>query len=314
MATLGSLLRNSGFIGLRLYHFLFRFKLIKERLLYSDKEYIKKSYKYVFGKDLNLDNPVTLTEKMQWIKLYQKEPLRTICADKYEVRNYLRDKFGEEYLIPLLYQTEDYRDIKKDIIPDCNCILKANHDCGHYLIIRDKESVDYKTLRENCRFWLNTNYYHVTREWQYKNIKPRIIIEKLLETKEGKIPNDYKFHFINGEFQFVYVSYDREGVNDRCTYDENWNRLPFVWVPDTSYRETMNSTDVPKPASFDKMMQFGKEIAKDFDYVRVDYYDVDGHLYFGEVTLIHGSGHDTFYPEKYDRLYGEKLKLKGLNK
>lgn len=313
MATLGSKLRNSGMFGLRLYHELFGINLFFQKLLYSDRKLIQKRYKSVFGKTLNLDNPTTLTEKMQWIKLYQKESIRTICADKYEVRNYLREKFGEKYLIPLLYQTDNYRDITKEVIPDCNCILKANHDCGHYLIIRNKDEVDIETLRENCRFWLNTNYYDVTREFQYKNIKPRIIIEKLLETKEGKIPNDYKFHFINGEFQFVYVSYDREGVNDRCTYDEKWNRLPFLWVPANTYKKTMNTTDVPKPASFDKMMEFGKIIAKDFDYVRVDYYDVDGHLYFGEVTLIHGAGHDTFFPEKYDKLFGEKLRLKGLN-
>ena len=129
-----------------------------------------------------------------------------------------------------------------------------------------------------------------------------------MQTKSGKIPNDYKLHYINGELQFVYVSFDREGVNDRCTYDSNWNRLPFVWVPKDTYRPSMNTADVPCPESFDLMKKFGAEIAKNFKYVRVDFYDVDGKLYFGEITLYHGSGFDVFFPEKYDQIYGAKMK------
>lgn len=303
-------IKNSGLIGLKLYHYFFQvYHFITIRFASTDKV-IKRQFKRAFGKDLDLVNPKTLNEKMQWLKIHEHDPFSTICADKYAVREFIKNEFGEEYLIPLLYETTNWRDIKQENIPNCNCILKANHDSGHYLIIRDKDSIDYRILRENCRDWLSTNYYYYSREWQYKNIKPRrIIIEKLLETKDGKIPNDYKLHFINGEFQFIYVSYDREGVNDRCIYDINWNRLPFVWVESYKYNERMNTTDVPRPATFDMMLEFGTRIAQRFKYVRVDFYDVDGKLYFGEITLHHGGGFDSFIPEEYDRIYGEKLVL-----
>lgn len=274
-------------------------------------EYIsKKLYKSVFGKNPDLKNPQTLNEKIQWLKLNVKRDFTTQLVDKYAVREYFAKNFGEEYLIPLMFETTNYRDIKLENMPDCPCIVKANHNSGSYQIIRDKYKVDYSKLRLKCWYWLSYNYYRAGKEWQYKNINPRrIIVEKLLMTKDGKIPNDYKLHYINGELQFVYVSYDREGVNDRCIYDENWNRLPFVWVPASTYKPTMNTSDVSCPSSFEKMKEFGSIIAKDFKYVRVDFYDVDGKLYFGEITLHHGGGTDKFFPEKYDLIYGEKLKL-----
>ena len=275
-----------------------------------DALFTKLKYRVKMGHSLNLKHPKLFTEKMQWIKLYDRNDFQTICADKYAVRDYLGKSFGEEYLIPLLYETTNVNDIKPENIPDCHCILKTNHDSGHYLIIRDKTKVDYAKLRVNLKSWLARNYYNHSKEWQYKNINPhRIIVEKLLETKAGKIPNDYKLHYINGELQFVYVAFDREGVNDRCVFDKNWNRLPFVWVAPKQYYEGMNTTDVPCPDSFAKMKEFGDEIAKKFKVVRVDFYDVDGKLYFGEITLHHGSGMDHFYPAEYDKIFGDKLVL-----
>ena len=276
----------------------------------SDRRFYENTYKSIFGRDLDINHPQRLTEKIQWLKLYDRKSFYVICADKYAARSYLSEKFGNSYLIPLLFETTNVDDIREDNIPNCHCILKPNHDSGHYVIIRDKKDVDFKELRNKCRDWLSHNYYTVSREWQYKNINPRrIIVEKLLETKEGKLPNDYKLHYFNGKLQFVYVSFDREGINDRCIYDKEWNRLPFVWVPQETYRETMNTADVPRPESFDKMVELGNSIAVDFKYVRVDFYDVDGKLYFGEITLYHGSGYDKFYPDHYDLEYGKRLNL-----
>lgn len=278
---------------------------------YSPEKWAKKHFKDVFGRELDLNNPQTLNEKIQWLKLYYNvdNPFYTQCADKYGMREYVAKEFGEEYLVPLLYNTKDWRDIKYENIPDCHCIVKANHTSAQYFIIRDKDTVDFEWLRKECKSWLKTNYYKLGKEWQYKNIERRIIVEKLLETKSGKIPNDYKLHFINGEFQFIYVSYDREGLNDRCLYDENWNRLPFVWLDEKNYKPSLNSSDVPKPETFEKMLEFGKKVAQNFKYVRVDFYDVDGKLYFGEITLHHGGGFDKFFPEEYDLYYGKKLDL-----
>ena len=303
---------QSSLFGLRIANAITKIVTYFTSEIWSAESVSKRFFKKSFGRDLNLKNPQTLNEKINWLKLRYNvnNDFYTQCADKYGVRDYLAKEFGEEYLIPLLFVTEDYRDLVPENIPDEHCIIKATHDSGgHYLIVRDKTNIDYKRLRENFRFWLSNNYYRSGKEWQYKNIVPRIVIEKLLETKNGKIPNDYKLHFINGELQFIYVSFDREGVNDRCTYDKDWNRLPFVWVPAHTYKPTMNSSIVPRPASLEKMIEFGSRIARNFKYVRVDFYDVDGKLYFGEITLHHGGGCDHFFPDKYDLYYGEKLKL-----
>lgn len=280
------------------------------RSLRSAKSIAKRDYKKIFKRELNLDNPRTLNEKIQWLKLYVKDPFTTQLADKFAVREFISDNFGEKYLIPLLYETTNPSDIKVENMPNCPFIIKPNHSSGRYMIIRNKNEVNYNRLRFKCRCWLSYNYYDISKEWQYKDIKPRrIIVEKLLLTKSGKIPNDYKLHYINGKLQFIYVSYDREGVNDRCLYDPKWNKLDFVWVPSGSYRPDMNTSLVPKPESFDKMNEFGTKIASKFKYVRVDFYDVDGQLYFGEITLHHGGGTDKFFPDKYDRIYGDLLEL-----
>lgn len=313
MATIAKKLRTSSLFNLKVYHFLKKVQLLIKQMQSHSKR-MDKRFNETFGRHIDWGNPTTLNEKIQWLKRYDHDDFYTTCVDKYAVRAFIEKEFGAEYLVPLLFQTTDVHDIVVDNIPTEPCILKANHDSGHYKIIRDRTKVDYERLREECRFWLSMNYYDVSNEWPYKNINPRrIIIEKLLTTKSGTIPNDYKLHYINGELQFIYVSFDREGVNDRCTYDENWNRLPFVWVPKYTYREGLNVSDVPKPKSFELMKQFGKKVASLFKYVRVDFYDVDGKLYFGEITLYHGSGNDKFYPDKFDLEYGRKLKL-GNNK
>ena len=280
-------------------------------LIIPDKVFVNKLFKRHFGRNIDFEHPKTLNEKIQCLKLNDRDDFYTMCADKYAVRQYIRESFGEEYLVPLLYETTDFRDLVPDNIPSCNCIIKANNGCAGHVIVREsnRNKLNYPEIREHFRHILHSNYYYPTREWQYKNMKPRIIIEKLLETKDGKIPNDYKLHYINGQLQFVYVSYDREGVNDRCIFDEKWERLPFMWIGAESYRPSLNTSIVPRPESFEKMKEFGAIVAKRFKLVRVDFYDLDGKLYFGEITLHHGSGRDKFFPEEYDLKFGELLKL-----
>ncbi len=278
----------------------------------GDEYIIKKKYKRVFGRNLNLENPQTLTEKIQWLKLNVREDFHTICADKYAARQIWR-KYGEDGLIPLLFMTYNWQDIKEDNIPDVPCIVKCNSGSGEYQIIREKNNVDYERLRKNCRRWLEENYYYLSQEWQYKNIKPCIIIEKLLQDKNGKIPNDYKLHCINGKVEFVYCSVDREGENYRSIYTPEWERMNMEWVAPRDHKGYFGA-DIEKPKTFSRMVEIAEDIAKNFAYVRVDFYDVDGKLYYGEITLHHGSGFDTFEPEKYDLQYGEKLNLKGYKK
>ena len=307
---LKSMLKNNFYIYV-LYHF-FRYELpyhILPSHLY-DKLIISRKFKRVFGYRINFKNPQTLNEKIQWLKLNSHEDLHTICADKYKVREWLSQRFGSDYLVPLLYKTENWQDINPDIIPsDTHCIIKSNGGCGDYCIIRDKSKVNWAELKQKCRIWLNTNYYYEKQEWQYKNIKKCIIIEKLLETKNHCLPNDYKLHFINGELEFVYCSINRETTNNRNVYDANWQPLPFSWVAKEKDIKNLRGPEIPPPATFEKMKYIGREIAKLFKYVRVDFYDVDGKLYYGEITLHHGSGFDVFNPNDYDLFYGQKLIL-----
>ena len=279
------------------------------RGLIGDYRVTNNKYKKIYHKELNLKDPQTLNEKILWLKLFDHRPIQTICADKYTARDYLKEKFGEKYLIPLLYVTDNWRDITIDNIPDEPCIVKASHSQGDMLIVKDKSKIDIKKLRYDARTWLIRNLYYETQEWQYKNCKPRIIIEKLLMDKDGHIPNDYKLHYINGKLEFVYCSVGRETVNKRNIYDSDWNPLMFTWVEHFKDTANLRGEEIPAPLSFDEMKLVGAEIAKDFPYVRVDFYDVDGKLYFGEITFFHGGGFDVFRPEKYDKLYGEKLQL-----
>lgn len=282
---------------------------IKYRNRGSDFEATCRKYKSIYGKYPNLNDPKTLNEKILWLKLNDRKELYTKVADKYTVRQYLSERFGCDFLIPLFYETTDWRDMTMDIIPDEPCIIKASHSQGDMLIVRNKKDVNINHLRKDCRVWLSRNLYDETQEWQYKNCKPRIIIEKLLQDKEGHIPNDYKLHFINGKLQFVYCSVGRETVNKRNIYDADWKPLMFSWVE--PYKDTKNirGEEIPAPASFETMKKIGAEIAKDFPYVRVDFYDVDGRMYFGEITMHHGSGFDIFKPSEYDLKYGQMLKL-----
>ncbi len=273
-----------------------------------DKAEMKRKFRKVFDRDVNFNNPQTLNEKIQWLKLNVRENFHTIVADKYRAREYWR-QFGGESLIPLLYVTDDWRNIKLENIPDEPCIVKCNSGSGNYEIIRDKGRVDYKKLRNSCRKWMAVNYYYVSQEWQYKNIKPCIIIEKLLLDKKGRIPNDYKLHYINGELQFVYCSIDREGKNYRSIYSPEWKRMDMEWVASRDHKGGLIGDNIPSPPTFGRMKEIAGQIAQNFKYVRIDFYDVDGKLYYGEITLHHGSGFDTFDPEKYDVEYGKKLEL-----
>lgn len=277
-----------------------------EFLFISDKKFILKTWRKEMGYDLDLDHPKTLNEKIQWLILYDRKPIYTVLADKYACRAYIAEHFGEQYLVPLLFKTKKASDINGRNINAFPCIVKPNNSSGLYKILRGPD-VNWKSLRRRCRLWLKRNYYKQCRQWPYKGQEHLIIVEKLLQTKDGRIPNDYKLHFMNGKLQFIYCSIDREGANYRQIYDTDWNLLPFNWSG--AQQEEATGPTIEKPATLGKMIEIGAEIAKLTPYVRVDFYDVDGKLYCGEVTFYHGGGHDKFNPPSYDRFYGDKLHL-----
>lgn len=284
--------------------------LLKNYRRFSQEQIIRRRFKRTFGREIDLQHPQTLNEKIQWLKLNERHDYYPICADKYAMKKWGADLLGtEEYNVPVIFHTPNWRDITPETVNQFPCIVKPNHSSHDYIILRSAEDVNWKQLRRRCRFWLKRDYHIESQEWQYKDIPRQIVVEPLLETKEGKIPNDYKLNYLNGKLEFVYVSYDREGINVRCVFDESWKVIPFYWGNSNQKEYVPCPVAIPKPVSFEKMKEIGSKIAKFFKYVRVDFYDVDGTLYVGEITLHHGGGFDKFRPDEYDTIYGEKLVL-----
>jgi hypothetical protein len=267
-----------------------------------DKIFIEWYFKRYMGYSIDLNNPQTLNEKITWLKLYDRSDLHTLVADKYTVRSYVAKKIGEEYLIPLLYHTKNASDLKPENLPDSSFIIKNNHDSGGYKIVKDKSSVDWPQVQKNFKRYLKENFYYATREWQYKNIEPRIVVEDLLTTENGEIPNDYKCHCFNGKLAFVHVDIDRFGDRRRNLYDPNWNLIPCVW-------QYENGKVEKKPELFDKMKILAETLAKNFIYARVDFYLVKGQIYFGEISFHHHSGTQKFKTRECDFKFGAMLNL-----
>lgn len=274
---------------------------VRNRFL-SQRFLSKRSFRRHVGHKLNLDNPATFNEKIQWLKLNERTPLHTECADKYAVRQFIDRKLGGEYLIPLIYQTEHVDDILPENLPDFPIIIKTNHDSSGGIIVRDKNEVDWSIVRQALRKRLRKNYYYGKGEWQYKDIRRCIIVEKLLTDENGKIPVDYKLFCFNGTLRLIQVDIDREIDHTRNLYDANWQLLDCKYVYE-------NGPDLPKPAQLDKMRSLAETIAQDFTFVRVDFYNLREKIYFGEMTFHPESGSGRFTPDSWDKKFGEFLTL-----
>jgi len=267
-----------------------------------DEAYIKNKFKKKLGYRLNLDEPHTFNEKIQWLKLYDRTPLHTLCADKYRVREHVSKTIGSEYLIPLLYETDDASTLTKENLPEAPFVLKSNHDSGNVIIVNDKDEIDWKYVQRRFTQVLKSNYYYPSREWQYKDIKPRVIVEKMLIDKNNKIPNDYKLHCFNGKLLFTQIDSDRFEDHKRNLYNINWELMPCRLIYE-------NDEPIEKPSTMDKMQELAEVIAKDFDYVRVDFYTIEDKIYFGEITFHPESGFGKFSSKGCDEELGALLKL-----
>lgn len=271
-------------------------------------------FKSRMGKDLDLKNPQSFNEKIQWLKLFYFQPFYRKCCDKYLVRDYLIEKLGKDIEPELLFVTQKPEEFSVNKIKCFPCILKISNGSGQNLIINSRDEYTDEYLRKEIKLMiyeanLNAKY---GIEPQYLPDNPYIVVEKLLQTKEGKLPNDYKLIYINGELQFVYCSVDRSGANVRHMYDKDWNRMNAILLENATqevFDKYMSTPSVECPKSFNKMKEIGDILSKDFPLVRLDFYDADGELYFGEVTLHHGGGFDRFYPEELDYEYGKKIVL-----
>ena len=277
-----------------------------------DKTFAKIKFKWHMGYLPDLDNPKTLNEKINWLKLNERKELLTICADKYKVREYVSNKIGNQYLVTLYFHTENPAEITAENLPDTPCIIKANHDSSGGIFVYEKNKIDWQVVQKKLAKRLTHNYYWESREWQYKNIKPKIIVEQLLQDSKGVVPMDYKIHCFNAKVVMIQVDKGRGTKNHfRFWYDKNWEPQPFRWSPPIVNDEDNDPkiNGLQRPDTLDKMVELSEILAEPFDYVRVDWYDVDGKLYFGELTFHHDGGFMPILPKIWDTKLGELLHL-----
>lgn len=283
----------------------------------SDKYYIKRRFKIKMGYELDLDNPKTLNEKINWLKLYARSNLHTQCSDKFAVRDYVKNKIGEEYLVPLFLMTKNVEDINVTKVPSEPVIIKTNHDSGGGVVVKNRAEINWIDLQKKLKNRLKRNYYYKSKEWQYRNIEPCLIVEKLLSGKNGGLPFDYKLHCFNGKVNMIQVDTGRyTEKHHRNWYNTKWIREPYKWSSQIGKGKFTDPSDeeVEKPETLKKMIELSEIIAKDFIYVRVDWYDVEGSLYFGEITFHHDGGIRPIYPPEWDLTLGSKLLLPNTSK
>jgi hypothetical protein len=270
-------------------------------------------FKKIHRYSLNLSDPKTLNEKLQWMKLKGPEFINPSLVDKLLAREYIEKTVGSKYLIPLyaVYNSsDDFITPSKSILP---VIVKPTHDSGIGLIYKREEDHSITIARTELRRRTKINHFYSSKEYPYKNLTPKIIVEKLLMEQDGGLPNDYKFHIFNGEIEFIYCSIDRVGLDQRHIYDKDWNRLDLIWNK-SKEKFNMKWADMPKPKNFDEMLLVAKKLADSFPYIRVDLYNIDGKIYCGELTFFQGSGFDRMTPIEKDFEYGKKLDIKEINK
>ncbi|MFA5576792.1 MAG: ATP-grasp fold amidoligase family protein [Tissierellaceae bacterium] len=275
---------------------------ITEKILIelNDEEFLKKRFRQRVGRELNLENPIYFNDKLQWLKLNWYDPVATKCADKYEVREIIKEKIGEEYLNELLAVYDSVDEIDIDKLPD-KFVLKANHSSGQNLIVADKNKVNWEDEFKNMRRWLKTNYYWSKREWVYKDIKPRIIAEKYIEDLATGKEDVYKIFYFHGKPKFLYVENDMKMLSD--FYDINWNKL------NVTQHYKSSKTIREKPKDIDMCFELGRKLAEAFPHARIDFYIIKGRILFSEVTFFNWSGLSKFNPEEYDELFGSYLDL-----
>lgn len=286
----------------------YRFDFLANKGVYNnmaDDEYLKRLFKAKLGRELNLENPKSFNEKLQWLKLYDRNPLYTITSDKYAAREYVKEKIGEEHLVPLIDVWDNPDNIDFDKLPD-KFVLKCNHNSGMGMCIcKDKSKLDIISVKNKLRDGLNENYYLRCREWQYRDIKRRIVCEKFMsDGRSGSLMN-YKIYCFNGEPKIFHMSSDIGDKSASLSFlDTDWNPLPFCRTDYPPFKVLPQ-----KPENIDELLNTARILSEDFTFVRVDLYVVDGTIYFSELTLDPCGGFSPFSPEEWDLKLGEWLRL-----
>jgi hypothetical protein len=273
--------------------------------LIPDRLYIELRFRQRMHKKLELKNPKTYSEKLQWLKLHYHDPLQIKLVDKAEVKNWAAERIGQDHIIPTLGVWDSFDDINFDELPDA-FVLKCTHDSGGNYFVPDKSKFNVEAARKKIESHLKTNYYWHTREWPYKYVRPRIIAESYLVDESGYELKDYKFFCFNGKVKYLFIATDR-GVPDQETkfdfYDEDFLHLPIKNGHENADRILVC------PPEFEEMKKYAAALSKGFPASRIDFYDVDGNVYFGEITFFHWGGMMPFEPEEWDRIFGDQIIL-----
>lgn len=293
--------------------------LVRIAPIIPDKTYLKWMFRLKMGKRLDLNNPQTFSEKLQWLKLNNRKPEYTQMVDKYEAKKYVANLIGEEYIIPTLGVWDKFDDIDFDLLPD-KFVLKTTHGGGNtgVVICKDKYTFDKKKAKSRLESSLKSDIYKSLREWPYKAVEKRIIAEVLIEPKDGGDLPDYKFFCFNGEPKYCQVIRDRNTNETIDFYDMEWNHMPFIGlvpvVKNGKISVTENGkTSVAKPSHLDNMIAVCKKLAKNIPFSRIDLYVVEDREFFGEITFYPMSGMGGFNPGEWDYKFGEWINLPRIN-
>lgn len=271
----------------------------------SDEEYLKRKFKMKVGYELNLSNPRSFNEKIQWLKIHDRNPQYAKLVDKYEAKKIVSKKWGEKYIIPTIGVWNNFNEIDFQKLPN-EFVLKCTHDSGGVVICYDKEKLDFNSAKIKIEKCLKHNYYFSGREYPYKDIKPRIIAEKLMVSdNENRDLNDYKLMCFNGKVRCSFVCSNRFGDGSLYVnfYDEDWKPMPFI------RKYPKNPKEILKPHCYDDMVRLAEEISKEIPFLRVDFYECQGAIYFGEFTFYPGSGMEWFDPVEWDYKLGNMIIL-----
>lgn len=287
----------------------YRFNILSNYGFYDsmdDEEFLKRKFKSNLKYDLNLLSCNTFSEKIQWLKINDRKDIYTILVDKYKVREYIKEKLGEEYLIPLIGIWDDPDDIDFNKLPD-QFVLKCNHNSGLGMCIcKDKSKLDISKVRRELKKGLKQDYYLAGREWPYKNVSRKIIAEKYMKNEYETELKDYKFFCFNGEPKYCQVITDRS-INETIDFfDMEWNHQEFIGL-NSKYSNSKHP--IEKPVTLEKMKEFAYILAKNTKFVRIDFYEIEKKLYFGEITFYPASGFGDFTPSEWNAKLGEMINL-----
>lgn len=273
-----------------------------------DKLYLKMIYRIRMKKVLNFSEPKTFNEKLQWLKVNNRSEAYTTLVDKYSVRAYIKKMIGEKYLIPLLGVWDRLEDIDIDSLPD-QFVLKTTHDSGGVFICNDKSKFDKDKAYQKLKSSLGHDYYGESREWPYKNVKRRIIAEAFMKDTKSAELKDFKFYCFNGVPTYCHVIGSRHTNETMDFYDMKWNLMPFTKMKSKTEVFPHDSSNAKPPVCLDEMIAVAEKLSKDFPFVRIDLYQINNKVYFGEITFFPNSGFGEFSPESWDLKLGEQINL-----